>query len=82
MRLTRSLALGALAALATPWPCAVSRPRLGRASSSKPTIMIGSTNFEEQAIVSNIWADVLQKAGYPVTVEPSLGHPGDRGAGH
>ena len=35
--------------------------------------MIGSTNFEEQAIVSNIWADVLKKAGYPVTVEPALG---------
>ena len=42
-------------------------------SSSKPTIVIGSTNFEEQAIVANIWADVLQKAGYHVTVEPALG---------
>jgi osmoprotectant transport system substrate-binding protein len=40
---------------------------------SKPTIIIGSTNFEEQAIVSNIWADALKKAGYPVTVEPALG---------
>jgi osmoprotectant transport system substrate-binding protein len=36
-------------------------------------MIIGSTNFEEQAIVSNIWADVLEKAGYKVTVEPSLG---------
>src|ERR1019366_5178187 len=43
------------------------------ASTSKPTIVIGSTNFEEQAIVSNIWADVLRSAGYTVTVEPSLG---------
>ena len=43
------------------------------ASSSKPPIVIGSTNFEEQAIVSNIWADVLKKHGYQVTVEPSLG---------
>ena len=42
-------------------------------SSSKPAIVIGSTDFEEQAIVSNIWADVLKKAGYPVTVEPALG---------
>ena len=42
-------------------------------ASSKPTIIIGSTNFEEQAIVSNIWADALKKAGYPVTVEPALG---------
>jgi len=42
-------------------------------SGSKPSIIIGSTNFEEQAIVSNIWADVLRNAGYTVTVEPSLG---------
>ena len=35
--------------------------------------MIGPANFEEQAIVSNIWADVLKKAGYQVTVEPTLG---------
>ena len=39
----------------------------------KPTIVIGSTNFEEQAIVANIWADVLKKAGYQVKVEPALG---------
>ena len=32
------------------------RPRVALAASSKPTIVIGSTNFEEQAIVSNIWA--------------------------
>jgi osmoprotectant transport system substrate-binding protein len=43
------------------------------AASSKPTVIIGSTNFEEQAIVSNLYGDVLQKAGYPVTVEPALG---------
>jgi osmoprotectant transport system substrate-binding protein len=43
------------------------------AASSKPTIVIGSTNFEEQAIVANLYGDVLQKAGYPVKVEPSLG---------
>jgi osmoprotectant transport system substrate-binding protein len=43
------------------------------AASSKSTIVIGSTNFEEQAIVSNLYGDVLQKAGYPVKVEPSLG---------
>jgi osmoprotectant transport system substrate-binding protein len=43
------------------------------AASSKPTIIIGSTNFEEQAIVSNLYGDVLQKAGYTVKVEPALG---------
>ncbi len=43
------------------------------ASSSKQTIIIGSTNFEEQAIVANIYGDVLKKAGYPVKVEPATG---------
>ncbi len=73
-RLTRFVAIGALTALvatlATP---AVSAWASTSASTSKPTIVIGSTNFEEQGIVSNIWADVLEKAGYKVTVEPSLG---------
>lgn len=41
--------------------------------SSKPTVVIGSTNFEEQTIVANMYADVLKHAGYPVKVEPSLG---------
>ena len=74
MRFTRSLAFGALAALASTLivPAAFTGASAG-ASSSKPTIVIGSTNFEEQAIVSNIWADVLKKAGYPVKVEPALG---------
>ncbi len=74
MRFTRALAIGAFAALATTFaiPAATSGAST-RASTSKPTIVIGSTNFEEQAIVSNIWADVLEKAGYKVTVEPSLG---------
>ena len=70
MRLKRSLFLGAAvvaASLLLPATAAMA------SSSSKPTIVIGSTNFEEQAIVSNIWADVLRSAGYTVTVEPSLG---------
>jgi osmoprotectant transport system substrate-binding protein len=70
MRLKRSLAFGALAALAATLAVPAAS---ATASSSKPTIVIGSTNFEEQAIVSNIWADVLKKAGYPVTVEAALG---------
>jgi osmoprotectant transport system substrate-binding protein len=43
------------------------------AAKSKPSIIIGSTNFEEQAIVSNIYGDVLKRAGFHVTVEPALG---------
>ena len=74
MRFSRSLAFGALAALASTLivPAAFTGVSAG-AASSKPTIVIGSTNFEEQAIVSNIWADVLKKAGYSVTVQPALG---------
>jgi osmoprotectant transport system substrate-binding protein len=43
------------------------------ASAATPTIIIGSTNFEEQAIVSNLYGDVLQHAGFTVKVEPALG---------
>jgi osmoprotectant transport system substrate-binding protein len=72
MRVKRSFFFGAVAALIA----VVAAPAAAFASvnaASKPTIIIGSTNFEEQAIVSNIWADVLQTAGYTVTVEPALG---------
>jgi osmoprotectant transport system substrate-binding protein len=70
MRFTRPLTLGALALLAATFAVPAAS---ASASSGKPSIVIGSTNFEEQAIVSNIWADVLQKAGYQVKVEPALG---------
>jgi osmoprotectant transport system substrate-binding protein len=42
-------------------------------ASSKPTITIGSANYEEQEIVANMYGDVLAHAGYPVKVEPPLG---------
>jgi osmoprotectant transport system substrate-binding protein len=68
MRLTRLLMGGAaLAMLSTLTSTAAAN------GAAKPTIIIGSTNFEEQAIVANIYGDVLKHAGYPVTVEPSLG---------
>jgi osmoprotectant transport system substrate-binding protein len=72
MRFKRSLLFAALAAVFA----AVAVPSMAFATvsaASKPTIIIGPANFEEQAIVANIWADVLKKAGYPVTVEPTLG---------
>ena len=43
------------------------------ASSAKPSITIGATNFEEQEIVANLYGDVLSHAGFPVKVEPALG---------
>ena len=73
MRLSRTLAVGALAVLAATLAVPAASASASSGSSSKPTIVIGSTNFEEQAIVSNIWADVLKKAGYQVTVQPALG---------
>jgi osmoprotectant transport system substrate-binding protein len=72
MRFKRSL-LGLVAATTVVFG-ATSTAAFGSVrASSKPSIVIGSTNFEEQAIVSNIWADVLEKAGYTVKVEPALG---------
>jgi osmoprotectant transport system substrate-binding protein len=73
MRLPRSLAAGLLAGLVATLALPALSAGASTRASSKPTIVIGSTNFEEQAIVSNIWADVLKKAGYNVTVEPALG---------
>jgi osmoprotectant transport system substrate-binding protein len=73
MRLARFLAAGLFAALVATLALPAVSAGASSSASSKPTIIIGSTNFEEQAIVSNIWADVLKKAGYNVTVEPALG---------
>jgi osmoprotectant transport system substrate-binding protein len=73
MRLPRFLAAGLLAGLVGTLALPALSAGAATRASSKPTIIIGSTNFEEQAIVSNIWADVLKKAGYNVTVEPALG---------
>jgi osmoprotectant transport system substrate-binding protein len=73
MRIRHSLVLGVLVALTAALSLAGAASASAKASAAKPTIIIGSTNFEEQAIVSNIWSDVLTKAGYKVTVEPSLG---------
>jgi osmoprotectant transport system substrate-binding protein len=73
MRLIRFLAAGILATLVAALVVPAVSAGASTSASSKPTIIIGSTNFEEQAIVSNIWADVLKKAGYNVTVEPALG---------
>ena len=73
MRLTRFLTAGILTALAATLAIPAVTAGASTNASSKPTIVIGSTNFEEQAIVSNIWADVLKKAGYNVTVKPALG---------
>ena len=72
MRLKRSLLSGVVLSLTSSLIVPLLTPAAS-ASTSKPKIIIGSTNFEEQAIVSNIWADVLRKAGFTVTVEPSLG---------
>jgi osmoprotectant transport system substrate-binding protein len=74
MRFKRSLLLGAVGSLAL----ALALPGVAafasvRASSAKPAIVIGSENFEESTIVADIWSDVLTKAGYNVTVKPSLG---------
>jgi osmoprotectant transport system substrate-binding protein len=71
-RIRRFLLGGAAMALAGGMIGGLVAPGLASAA-SKPTIVIGSTNFEEQTIVANLYGDVLQHAGYQVKVEPSLG---------
>jgi osmoprotectant transport system substrate-binding protein len=43
------------------------------ASSSSPTITIGSTNFTEQVIVADLYADVLHHAGINTNLRTDLG---------
>jgi osmoprotectant transport system substrate-binding protein len=73
MRIRHSLVIGVLVALVAALGLSGVATASVKASAAKPAIVIGSTNFEEQAIVSNIWSDVLTKAGYSVKVEPALG---------
>ncbi len=42
-------------------------------SPSTPTVTIGSTNFYEQTIVANLYADVLQHAGVHTKLRTNLG---------
>jgi len=70
MRSTRVAVAGfAVAALAAACSSSPSTP----AASSGPNISIGSTNFSEQVIVANLYADVLKHAGAKVTLRTNLG---------
>jgi len=69
----RRLLLGATAITATTLLLAGAGTTRAAAATSKPTITIGATNFEEQEIMANLYGDVLSHAGYPVKVEPALG---------
>jgi osmoprotectant transport system substrate-binding protein len=70
MRLTRLLTGGAAIVMLAGLSSSIASPA---GAATKPRIIIGSTNFEEQAIVANLYGDVLSHAGYPVTVEPPSG---------
>jgi len=50
-----------------------STPSANSGSSTGTVITIGSTNFPEQVIVANLYADVLQHAGYRTNVRADLG---------
>jgi osmoprotectant transport system substrate-binding protein len=71
MSFRRSLLIAAALATSTMGVVAASGGVAG--ASTKPTITIGSANYEEQEIVANLYGDVLAHAGYPVKVEPALG---------
>jgi osmoprotectant transport system substrate-binding protein len=66
---TRALFGGAAVAIGA----ALMAPGMASAAATKPTITIGATNFPEQAIVANAYADVLEHIGYPVQVKANLG---------
>jgi osmoprotectant transport system substrate-binding protein len=66
---TSALALAAAVCSTT----AVSASALKPAASSTPTIVIGSENFTEEIILGNLYADVLQHAGYKTDLRSDLG---------
>jgi osmoprotectant transport system substrate-binding protein len=73
MSLRRSILLTAALATSAAAVATFGGSVAATAATTKPTITIGSTNFEEQEIVANMYGDVLAKAGYPVVVQPPLG---------
>jgi osmoprotectant transport system substrate-binding protein len=72
MRSTRVLLTGIVIAVLAA-ACSSSTPSPTSSASSGPSITIGSTNFEEQLIVANMYADVLKHAGAKVTLRANLG---------
>jgi osmoprotectant transport system substrate-binding protein len=64
-----AIAACALAGLAAACSSSPSTP----SASSGPNVTIGSTNFSEQVIVANLYADVLKHAGAKVTLRANLG---------
>lgn len=61
---------GASAAMAF---TALGRPSGIMAQGDKPTVRVGSTNYSEQFILAEMYALLLEGAGYPVEVEHNLG---------
>jgi osmoprotectant transport system substrate-binding protein len=53
--------------------CSSSTPSAGNGGSSSPTVVIGSTNFSEQLIVANLYADALNHAGVKTQLKTNLG---------
>ncbi len=67
-----STTLGATAlSLAGEASCLI--PASTSSASTVPTITIGSTNFTEQVIVANLYADALQHAGFKTDLRADLG---------
>jgi osmoprotectant transport system substrate-binding protein len=79
------MALSACSSGATPSPSASSAASAGAppsvssggaspsVSGAKPDIKIGSDGFYESAVVAEMWAQVLEKAGYKVTRQLKIG---------
>jgi osmoprotectant transport system substrate-binding protein len=71
--LIAAVAMAAASALLAACGSSTGGSTAGGATAKKPTITIGTENFEEAEIVANLYGDVLTHAGYPVKVEPPLG---------
>jgi osmoprotectant transport system substrate-binding protein len=65
VRVSSALVIAALIAFACGSP--------GTGGATKPTVRIGSTNFQEQLILGELYAQILEANGYPVERKFNLG---------
>jgi osmoprotectant transport system substrate-binding protein len=70
---TRALRIALASGAAALLGAACSSSPSGPAASAGPNISIGSTNFSEQVLVANMYADVVRHAGAAVTLRTNLG---------
>lgn len=74
MRGTIRVAIALVVAALVASACAGSSTTGGASTAPKPTVKVGSTNFYEQGILGELYAQVLENSGYTVERKFNLGN--------